>query len=286
MPQITPRFLVDDIFDNVVQYPGHTITALSEPAGFEANRFSAGRRDQYSSATTANLDWWLKASCNVVRGADMVALWVHNLTGLAYQLQCSDDDFTTPQTAVTVTIPTTPGTGRLDDVNGVLCENGMWLKTFAFRAAAAWRHYVPAMGAGLKPQIAGKVGLSLGLNQYEKPFAPSDAELVVKEEAAESGWIGRGPRRLRRTGTVMVKTRTPFEYDQFRYHFEQRFAAGAPMVIVHDDSQADRAVMAIRRDTGAFGFRTPNATEWPDAFRVGEFSWVECDPREVGATVP
>lgn len=277
MPLQTPVFLVDDLSDTVVQYPNHTVSALSEPSGYEAHRFSAGRRDQYSTASTANLDWWHKTVFNRVRALDCVALWVHNLAGKAYQLQVSDDDFTTTQTAVSVTIPSSPGTGDIDDANGVLCENGMWLMRFPARMAIAYRHYIVAGGAGFKPQIAGKVGLSLGLNQFEKPYMPSDAELIVTEQMAESGWIGRGPRRLKRSGSIQVKTRTAFEYDQFRYHFEQRFGGGAPMLIVFDDTQAERAVMATRTG-GTFGFR--GVADWPDAYRVGEFGWQEADPAE------
>lgn len=277
MPQITPVFLADDLSDTVVQYTGHVVSALSEPSGYEAHRFSAGRRDQYSTATTANLDWWHKTVFNRVRALDCVALWVHNLTGKAYRLEVSDDDFTTTQTAVSVTIPSTPGAGDIDDANGVLCENGMWIMRFPLRTGMAYRHYIVAGGAGFKPQIAGKVGLSLSLNQFERPYMPSDADLVVTESMAESGWIGRGPRRLKRFGQIQVKTRAAFEYDQFRYHFEQRFGGGAPMLIVFDDTQAERAVMATR-SPGRFGFK--GVSDWPDAFRVGEFPWQELDPPE------
>lgn len=282
-PVITPRFLVDDVSDNVVQYPGHTVVAEEEPAGFEAHRFSTGRRDQYSQATTANSDWWHKTIFDRVRTVDMVCLWVHNLFGKSYQLQVSDDDFSTIQTPINITIPTTPGTGDIDDANGVLCENGMWLKAFPARTAHAYRHFIPAGGAGFKPLIAGKVGLSLGLNQYDKPFIASDTQLMVTEETNEAGWTGRGERRVRRHGSIQVKTRTAFEYDEFRYHFEQRFGGGATMAIVHDKAQAERAVMAQRDASGSFGFR--GVGDWPDAFRVGEFAWHEVDPREIGASL-
>jgi hypothetical protein len=274
-------FLVDDVFDAVVQYPLHTVVAEEEPTGLEAHRFSAGRRDQHAQASTANSDWWIKSVFNAPRAFDMCALWDHNLAGTTVRIECSDDDFTTTQTIFNAVIPSAPGAGDVDDQYGVLCENGMWLKRFPYRTAAAVRIFSVAMGAGLKPSINGKLGLSLALNQYDKPFTPSDTELIVREEMGESGWIGRGPRRVRRTGSIQVKTRGAFEYDQLRYHFEQRFGAGAPMVIVHDDSQAERAVMAIRRDTGAFGFRTPSVLEWPDELRVGDFAWCEVDPLEV-----
>jgi len=264
----------------VSQYPSHVVSALSEPTGYEAHRFSAGRRDQYSTASTANLDWWHKTIFNRVRALDCVCLWIHNLQGKAYQLQVSDDDFTTYQTPINITIPTSPAAGDIDDANGVLCENGMWIMRFPLRTGIAYRHFIVAGGAGFKPQIAGKVGLSLALNQFDKPFAPSDTELIVTEEMGESGWIGRGPRRLKRFGSIQVKTRAAFEYDQFRYHFEQRFGGGCPMLIVFDDSQAERAVMA-QRGPGRFGFKVAPISEWPDDLRVGEFSWQELDPSEI-----
>lgn len=282
MPLLTPCFLVDNLFDGVVQYPSHTIVAEEEPSGFEAYRFAAGRRDQYASATTANSDWWIKAIFDRTRAFDCCALWVHNLAGEGLRIQCSDDDFATTQTIFDATLPTTPGAGDVDDALGVLCENGMWLKRFPVRMASAVRLYSVAMGAGLKPQVAGMLGLSFSLGQYDKPFAPSDTELVVREETNESGWTGRGPRRLRRHGSIIVKTRSAFEYDQLRYHLEGRYAAGAPMLIVHDDSQAERAVMAQRPAQGRFGFH--GVADWPDELRTGEFAWQEMDPAEVGAT--
>lgn len=281
---IRPRFLVDDLSDDVEQYTLHTVVAEEEPAGFEAHRFSAGRRDQVSMASTANSDWWHKSTFDRVRSLDMVYLWVHNLTGKAYQLQVSDDDWaTSPQIAVSCTIPTVPGAGHIDDANGVLCENGLWLKHFLPRSGNAYRHFIAAGGAGFKPYINGKAGLSLGLNQYDKPFMASDTELIVTEETNEAGWIGTSARRQRRTGTIQIKTRSLFEYDQFRYHFEQRFAAGAHMLIVHDESQAERAVVA-KLSGGAFGFH--GVVDWPDGFRVVQFNWLELDPREIGAAIP
>jgi len=282
-PIITPRFLVDDLSDNVEQYPTHTVVAEEEPAGFEAHRFSAGRRDQYSRASTANSDWWHKTTYDRPRTSDMVCLWVHNLPGKSYQLQYSDDDYTTIQAAVNCTIPTTPGAGSPADANGVLCENGMWLKTFPARTAYAHRHFILAGGAGYIPYINGKVGLSLGLAQFDKPYMPSDTELQVTEETNEAGWSGSSPRRPKRFGSILVKTRGIWEYEQFRYHFETRFGAGCPMVIVFDEAQAERAVMA-KRDGGRFGFQGVGG--WPDAYRVGEFAWKELDPREIGAPIP
>ena len=263
----------------MVQYPSHTVVAEEEPSGFEAHRFSAGRRDQHAQASTANSDWWIKSSFGVPRAFDAIAIWDHNLSGKTVRIECSDDDFTTTQTIFNAALPTAKGAGDIDDDFGVYCENGMWLKRFPIRTANAVRIYSVAMGAGLKPSINGLLGLSLGLNQFEKPYMPSDTELIASEQMAESGWIGRGPRRTKRFGSIQVKTRGPFEYDQFRYHFEQRFGGGAPMVIVFDDSQAERAVM-VQRGPGRFGFKAMNNTEWPDALRVAEFPWQEQDPGE------
>lgn len=276
MPLITPVFLVDDLFDSI-QYPAHTVVAEEEPAGYEAHRFSAGRRDQHAQASTANSDWWIKSTFGTVRAFDMVCLFDHNLAGKTVRIECSDDDFTTTQTIFNAALPTSAGAGDVDDALGVMCENGMWLKRFSVRMANAVRIYSVAMGAGLKPSINGKLGLSLALNQYDKPYEPSTTDLVVQEETNESGWTGRGPRRPRRYGSIRIKTRTDYEYDQFRYHLEQRFGGGSTMVIVHDDSQAERAVMA-QRAGGRFGFQ--GVADWPDAYRVGAFDWMETDPPE------
>lgn len=283
MPLVTPVFLVESLF-SVRHFPLHTIVGNEEPAGTEAFRFATLRRADHWSPSTFNADANLKVTCNRARAADFLCLWDHNLQGETLRIECSDDDFGTTQTIFNAVLPTISGTGDVDDALGVLTEDGMWLKRFPLRSAKYWRLFVPAMGANQKPSINGLLGLSYGLTQYDYPFAPSDTELIVEESESEAGYLGRSSPMARRGGEITVKCRSDFDYELARYHLEQRFGSGSPMLIVHDDAQAERAAMAVRPKGGRFGFRSDE--QWPDGAegrRIGQFPWLEWEPAEVAA---
>lgn len=238
---------VDNVFDAVEQYPGHTITATSEPTLLEAIRFAAGRRDQQASATTANLDWWIKATFDRVRAFDFVCLWNQNLAAKTVRIECSDDDYGTTQTIFNAALPTTPGTGSVDDALGVLCEDGtMWIKRFPVRAAASVRIFSVAMGAGLKPRINGLLGLSYSFDRDMGEFSDTN-DLLATTERNEAGYIGRGRRTVFPSGAVPIHHPSFDAYEQFRYHVK-RYGAGSPAVLIFDEFRAEQALMVSRPD--------------------------------------
>lgn len=278
MSLVRPRFLVDNL-GSVEHYPSHVVTAEEEPTDQEADRFATLRREDHASATTYNSDWWWKVTCNQVRAADMLCLWDHNLLGETLRIEVSNDDFTTTETIFNATLPSYPGTGDPADALGVVTEDGMWLKRWDVRYGKYWRLFVPAMGADQKPEINGILGPSYSPLQYDYPYAPSGTEFIVDEQRSDRGVLGRSaPVNLRR-GAIRMKMRSDFDYELARFHLEHRWGGGSPMLILHNEAQAERAVMATRVGGSLLGFQAD--TGWPDAGegRVeGELTWQEHDP--------
>ncbi len=156
-----PLILSENLF-SVQQFPSHVISATEEPSGNEAQNVADGRRESTSwTMTTANTDGAVKTACDRVRGANVLIIDRNdNLPGYPIKLQVSQDDFTTTEDAVDITLPSASSPLPLDNATGVRLEDGSWAILFDFRAAAYWRVFVPQMGAGLKPVIT---GLYLGL---------------------------------------------------------------------------------------------------------------------------
>ena len=277
MTLVRPIFLVDNLF-SPLHYRSHIVSAEEEPAGAEANRFATLRREDHASPTTANSDWWLKVACGQPRAANMLLLWDHNLLGETLRIEVSDND-TDWQIIFNAILPTSPGAGHVDDALGVVTEDGSWLKRFPLRVGTYWRLFVPAMGADQKPEINGVLGQSYSPSQYDYPYAPSTTEFLAEEQRSDRGVLGRSaPVNLRR-GAITMKMRSDFDYEAARFPIEHRWGDGAPMLVVHDASQAERAVLAVRTGGSLLGFETDTA--WPDGGegrRMGRLEWVEHDP--------
>jgi hypothetical protein len=285
MALVRPVFLVDNLF-NPVHYPDVTLSANEEASGHEAEFFSTLRREDSWSPTTFNADSWMKARHAQVRAFNTVILWVHNLLGEAYKFQISNDDFvSTPETVIDVTIPSNPGTGHIDDALGVVTEDLMWVKRVPTRYAADFRHFVPAMGANQKPELAGIAGSMYSPNQYDYPYAPSTTTLLVEEHMSDRGVRGHGTLAAPRHGEIVMKMRNDFDYELARFHLEHLWGGweASPMLIVHNEAQAERAVMAVRTGGSMLGFETDS--DWPDGGEgrsKGRLSFAEHDPLGVG----
>jgi hypothetical protein len=280
----TPLVLVEN-FASIRQFSGHTLIGNEEPAGTEAFRAADGRRtpSDYWAPSTLNASATLTITCDRLRAANMIALdRGHNLIDKAFSFQCSDDNTNWANVVDITTLPTVPG-GSLDaplvstaGVWGVRTEEGAWLCRFPTRAARYWRLSIPAMGTGLRPQLVGWwLGMSYAPSDLRRPLAANQSELLVEELTSERGWQGRGAAANRRLGMLHLKLTTVFEYDLARYHLEGHFGRGRPMWLVHDDSQAERAVLAIR-PAGTLGFELP--TNW--FYPAAEVGWVEYQPKE------
>ncbi len=271
---MSARLCVDNVFDAVEQYPAHTVTAEEEPAGLEAARFAAGRRDQHASATTANSDWWIKCGFDRVRAFDCVRLWDHNLLGKTVRIEASDDDFATIQTIFNAALPSTPGTGSLDDALGVVGEDGMlWHKHFPLRVAGAVRIYSVAMGAGLKPFVNGGLGLSIAFDRDMGELVDAN-DLLATRERNEAGYEGIGRRTVFPSGAVPIHHPSLFAYEQFRHHLK-RYGAYAPAVLTFDELRAEQALM-VHRPERRLGFKQDRSYFYP----FGDLPYEVHEPKE------
>lgn len=274
-----PVFFGDNLFSRT-QYPLHAITASEEPVGHEADMASNGRRHglNYATATTANNAWYLQSVFNRVRGFNMIGVDRHsNVFGKQVQLLLSDDSFGTTASVLDLVIPAQTGTGSLDDAYGVRTEEGAWLMRVPFRAGNAIRFNVPAMGVGLKPQITGLwVGLSYSPAHLYRPHSPDNDFMVVEESVTPSGWRGHGRAGYPRQGAVRLKMEDWWEYELARYHLQFVFGRSRPTWIIHDEDQADRAVLADRIGNTELGLPREAGSNW--FFPQGSIQWIEREP--------
>ena len=246
-------FLADNLLNGRI-YPLHSITAEEEPAGFEAWRVASGRREgtSYATASTANSDWWLKVVCDRLRAANVLVLdRGHNLDGKAVKLQWSPDNTVWLDIINLTALPSAPG-GTLDAIYGTagvwgaVTDEGAWIVRFPVTAAVYWRLLIPAMGAGLTPQIPGLwLGRAYETTALTRPIAEGGHQLVGEMAESAAGWLGFDRRTPRREGTFELELPDVFEYELLRLHLEGLYGHGRPMWIVWDDEQADDALLAI-----------------------------------------
>jgi len=277
-----PRFLVENFF-NLDMFPGHTVSAEEEATDHEARVVGAVRRHprNFWTPTTANSDTWLQAACDRVRCADMiVGDRVHNLSGETVSLEVSSDGFTTSTEVFSLTFPTYVFRGsRLDQLPGVLTEEGAWCYKFPFHHGKQWRFNVGAMGAGEKPQVGG-LYLGKSWQSMRHPQMPSDDEpqrLAFEQKVSPALWSGSNRKaRRRESGStpMVIPLASDLEHDQVRYHFKSLYWAGRHMWIVFDDEVAERAVLA-EAPPGVHG------APWQDPYlhRVLTVHWNEYNPK-------
>lgn len=272
-----PVILAQNLF-NEIQNPGHVVTANEEDTNRQGWRVATGRRAAADAwlPTTLNNAAWVKANCGAERAANMVVLdRGHNLGGYQITLQVSSDDATWTD-VLDLTVPAVPSTGALDDGLGVVTGEGAWLRRFPLVSGPYWRLYVPAMGAGLRPQV---VGLWLGLawaptRHLGFPVDDVGDDVVVQIHESDTGWQGAGRVTARRSGTMRVALDSDAEWDALRPHLEE-FAVRRPTWLLHDDEDAAEAVLAIRPEQARLGFGY--ADDWINK-RRGELAWVEWEP--------
>lgn len=241
-----PCLMVDNFF-NARIYAGHTLSAAENST--DAPLVGAARRSTYDAyvSLTTNTDAWLKSRNGVTRFADMVVVdRGHNQAGKVVKVQCCDDDFvSTPQDAFNSITPTSAGAGSLDDALGVRTAEGTWLKRFTGRAAADWRYFVGAMGAGLVCTVPGLwIGQCWRPGYVDRPLAIGMTELVVEEMESDQGWLGRGKAVPRRQGILHFSFPTLFDAEQAVWHLGQ-YAAGRRMWVIADDERAEDAFLAV-----------------------------------------
>lgn len=265
-----PVYGVENFF-SARQYPSHTVA--SDPAataGQEAFRVGAGRRRPALNSWacgTENVAANLEVACGQARGANFAAIDGHNLIGETVRLQVSSDDFTTTTEVWAATIPANPATStKLSE--GGLTEDGTYIRSFDLHVGQDWRFVVDAMGAGLKPEVAGGyIGKYFSpAHQVIKPFSYGESELLASADPS--------PVIERRRGQVHLKLAGDLEFEQARYHFDGLFFRERPMWLVHDDEEAEKALL-VKRVPGSTGLIQVEG-DWSE-FQV-QFDWVELEP--------
>jgi hypothetical protein len=250
---LAPLLLSDNLL-NLRAYPGNALVGDEEPAGFEAFHVADGRRsvgDRWQ-ATTANAQHTLTLTCDRLRTADTVVLdRGHNLGGKEVAIEAADEStFTNPQVIFDAVLPTVTQGGPITGAFGVLTEEGAWAFNFPPRAASYWRLRIPAMGAGLVPQIVGAwLGQSYTPAFLHLPWGEDSNTAQFAETVSEWGWSGRGPVATPNDGTLQIKLSSEFDYELARYHLIEVFGSGRPMWICYDTAQADRMFLALRTKT-------------------------------------
>jgi len=274
-----PVVLVENFY-SVIQFPGHTPSADEEALGFEAWHVADGRRSlsDYWTSTTTNHQRSLKVTCDRVRAANTLALdRGHNLAGVALSVIGSNDNFTTYRAVWQGTVPTAiTSPGDLDNTNGVVTEEGAFLVRFPTDAYTYWSLEIPALGAGILPQVVGAwLGLAWQPDFLGNDWGEDQCELVCQEQSSDLGWVGRTYPQPRRNGSLVFQLTDYWSYELARYHVQGHFLArGRPMWIVMDRSQAERAVLAEFMP-GTNGLRYRRG--W--GFRSGDIGWREHEPR-------
>ena len=251
-PNIAGPLLCADNLWSVSQYPGHVLTYNEQQAGHEFWRVADSRRSISDSwiPVTANSDQWGQVQCDRMRGATFFGLdRGHNLGGLTVNLQISNTGVAPFQTVLSIVVPPTSEPNALSDTSyGVTTEELACLCLFPLVAALYWRLDIPAMGAGLLPQV---VGLWTGLAYQPAygglltPWDEDQDDLSYAGVRTEWGWLGHGPVASIRRGEANLRLATDDEYDQARL-WRAKVTRGAPSWICYDTAQGDRSFLAIR----------------------------------------
>ncbi len=279
-----PAILVENYF-NTLAFPGHTVTADEQAAGFEVFHLANGRRaptDRYQ-AVTANTLHSAKAACDRVRWATGLCLdRGHNLAQNAGVVAVlgSNDGWVTQRTVWSGVLPTaTTPNGSLDDPTGVVTEEGAFLVRFAGDGFTQWRLSIPALGAGIVAQVVGAwIGMWIGLPYLKKPWTDGTADIQSIEQQSASGWLGSTVPVSRRAGTINLDTTSLYDEEQIRLHLDgQYLAARRPMWFVPDDQQAERGFLVIRpKALAGLGYESG----W--GYRVGRYPYQEHGPLRPG----
>jgi hypothetical protein len=176
-----------------------------------------------------------------------------------------------------MTVPSTSASGDVDDANGVLTEEGAFIKRYTDTEYPWWLFWIPSMGAGLIPEIIGLwIGQSIEMRIFDFPWSDDEHQVFGPVTTTEWGWEGVGDVVARRGGTIELRCRDSTDFTNARtYILEQFGRQRRPMWIVPDQAQADRAVLAVRDMSQPFNTRFDG--RWPE--RRMNIPWIEHEPK-------
>lgn len=274
-----PVILSDSVFNTRI-YSGHVLDASSTATGKDVADLASGRRIRDLTgwfASDLNTEAWAESTFDQLRAFDL--LWIdcdHNLAGESISLRLSDDDFTTTYTLGPKTVPTDPTPfARLYDGEIVMTDEGALLWWTDLQVTHAVRFVVAAMGAGLRPELAGLMLGKLFTPEHAaiKPWNWGRHTLTHVVERSSLGQDASGERGRYRSQETRLRVGSWAEYYEARYPLEDLFLSGRPTVYIPDDESAERAAL-VRATPGMQGFEVPDGQYWPEIV----LSWEEVEP--------
>lgn len=278
-----PVILSDNLFNPRI-YPDHVLSAESTATNKDVLFLASGRRNRELTgwaASNLNTLSWVETECDQPRACDLLFIdRDHNLATESLSVRISDDNFATYSEVGPKAVPSVPvPMSALYDGEIIMTDEGALLWWLDLQVGYEFRVVVAAMGAGLRPEIA---GLSLGLL-----WAPEHAAVkpdviggkyglthaversVLAQDA--SGEFGRY-----RMQELNLRMASWDEYLTARYPIEECYLKGRPTVVIPDDEQAERAVL-VRATPGVTGFEVPQGRFLPEI----TIPWEESQPELV-----
>lgn len=264
-----PAFLVDNLL-SPRSYPGHTLAASSTDTGTSVRSLSAGRRRRDLSgwkASTLNTAAYVRCTFDQPRMFN--CLWIdrdHNLATESVNVAMSDDGWTTELELTAQTVPSvaTPN-ARLYSGNLLRTDEGALLWYLGDQAAHEIEVRFPAMGTGLRPELAGLMLGQLWAPEHapEKPFdwlRPTSLRQQHRDVHAQWTEGGMGSYR---NGTLRIKCGSFWEAEIGALHIEDLYGSrGRGMVTIPDDEAAERAVFHFSPPGEAIGFMIEPGRGW------------------------
>jgi len=277
-----PLMLVENLFSRRI-FPDHALAASSTESGLDVRYVGTGRRqralNRWAPATT-NADAYVQVTFDRPRAFDHLFIdRDSNVAGYSVQVRVSSDGFTTYTTAGSATMPSTVYPyARLSDGVPIRTEEGAIGWRLGKHVGTSVRIFVPAMGAGLKPEF---VGLHLGLAfrpEYPPvfPFSHGKIRLNYEVERSPQATAAAGVIGKLREGVMSLKLASRSEYALARYHIEGLFYSRKPMWLAADDEEAEKARYVVA-PPGVAGFELRQ--DWSEY--QGEIPYEEHEPQFV-----
>lgn len=265
-----PVILSDNLFNPRI-YPSHTLAAQSTASGYDVLEVGSGRRIRELvgwRASDLNTLSYVTATCDQPRAVDLLFIdRDHNLATESLSVRISDDGFSTYSEIGPKTVPSAPvPMSALYDGEIVMTDEGALLWWLDLQVGWAFRVVVAAMGAGLRPEIA---GLSLGKlwtpeHAAIKPGVLPKWTLTHAVERSVLAQDASGESGVYQCQDLRLRMASWDEYLEARYPLEELYLRGRrPTVVIPDDEQAERAFF-VRAMPGQQGFEVPQGQFLPE----------------------
>lgn len=220
-------WLFQNLLDDI-QWPGHTLTASTNPTGAEAYRVATGRRaaiDAWTAVTT-NSTHWIQVDCAVPRAANLCVVdRGHNLdnSSKGFQLEARSSTALAwaPVWGSTFT-PLLAGPAPSTTIWGARTWEGALLREFPLQVWRYWRFRVPP-STGYAPSIR-NLALGFAWSPSAPAITPSDfdgSQVNFQESVTPSGWRGVGRVANTRVGSALYRLQSYGEDEAMRHHLSE-----------------------------------------------------------------